>query len=354
MCLSRRGPTRSTSPFFLQKIEEFFSREVNIVISDAPEWKLRNPGGAPEIVSPGTPRSLAAAFGAATNSPWSPATPTEDKKTAKSRVETILERAKIQAKGTTDVIENAHKWGLKIWSLAKCLDWLEKFKIRIGFKKRSSTGSVGTANRHLTRSQSQDSGLCQTKDLCAPYLKFESVDFQFRPVVHEFRRYPALNFDGRAGTSPFYSSIVSSDASSRPPKGRAEAIKEQQHQQARSATRRLLSGGNKQKGKDTSGKKAANSKAPKTPTRKGRGRNNATNVEQKGAAPKEKEGQEEDIVLEPQPGYCELCETHYEDLEEHLETGGHQKVVNFESVWSQVDATILNVNQYSTAAAEDQ
>ncbi len=121
------------------------------MISDAPEWKLRNPTGAPDVVSPGTPRySLllipvtldlvtcdvcSRSLAALANSPWSPVTPvgeTQGKGTSRSRVETILERARQQAKGTSDVIENAHKWGLKIWSLHKILAWLENFKRNVG------------------------------------------------------------------------------------------------------------------------------------------------------------------------------------------------------------------------------
>ncbi len=142
----------------MQTIEDFFSSDVTTVISDAPEWKLRNPlatapanGADSTSKSPGTPRSLAAL----TNSPWSPATPqTPDgadqqrrgsaaaATAARSRVETILERARQQARGTSDVIENAYRWGLKIWSLNKILVWLESFKAQIGgsLKRKSAPG----------------------------------------------------------------------------------------------------------------------------------------------------------------------------------------------------------------------
>ena len=36
-------------------------------------------------------------------------------------------------------------------------------------------------------------------------LQFEPVDNQNRPVYAEFRKFPRLNFYGKAGTSPFYS-----------------------------------------------------------------------------------------------------------------------------------------------------
>jgi hypothetical protein len=58
--------------FFLvlpQTIEDFFSKDINTVITDAPLWKIRNPTNNPNSVSPGTPCSQ----NAIANSPWSPA-----------------------------------------------------------------------------------------------------------------------------------------------------------------------------------------------------------------------------------------------------------------------------------------
>lgn len=59
-------------------------------------------------------------------------------------MDTILERARQQSKGTSDVIENAHKWGLKVWSLHKILAWLDDLKKSLGNNlKRKSAPGVG-------------------------------------------------------------------------------------------------------------------------------------------------------------------------------------------------------------------
>jgi len=40
--------------------------------------------------------------------------------------------------GTTDVLENATRWKLQIWSLPKVFNWLESFKKKYGVPRRSS------------------------------------------------------------------------------------------------------------------------------------------------------------------------------------------------------------------------
>ena len=50
----------------------------------------------------------------------------------RSRVETILDRARHHSKGTSDVLENAHRWGLKVWALQKFIVWIEQFKAKVG------------------------------------------------------------------------------------------------------------------------------------------------------------------------------------------------------------------------------
>ncbi len=60
----------------MQTIEDFFSKEINTVITDAPLWKIQNPTNNPNSVSPGTPCSQTAIA----NSPWSPAPNSDTKK----------------------------------------------------------------------------------------------------------------------------------------------------------------------------------------------------------------------------------------------------------------------------------
>lgn len=175
------------------------------MISDAPDWKLKSPGtaqGPSNVVSPPTPCSLQSW------SPATPATPTEDKRklatpsnTPKSRVETILERAHVQAQGTCDVIEIAHKLKIHIWSLNKLWKWLEELKKKFGPLRKPA----GHWRLHQ-RSQSVDSSLHSHshRPLVSPYIKFETTTRQYKPVIHEFKRFPKLFLGGKFLGSPFY------------------------------------------------------------------------------------------------------------------------------------------------------
>lgn len=189
------------------------------MISDAPEWKLRSPQGAnkqtpsgvqgqllPATFAPSPSTSVgtpAGGNGGGVPSPWSPLSVQEDKQKvqAKSRVDTILERARQQIQPTSakscDVIETSHLWGLQVWSLQKIQVWLDNYKRRYGPFDKSSRFL------NLTRSHSAESILDQ-RTLSAPYLKFEATSHQFKPVFSEFRRFPRIYFGGRGGQSPFF------------------------------------------------------------------------------------------------------------------------------------------------------
>ena len=117
----------------------------------------------------------------------------------RTRVDTILERARAQAKGTSDVIENAAKWNIKIWKLEKVVAYVKEAKAKIGVK------SSGSGQQRLLRATSVESGLNVTSEIRAPYIKFEETNFQFRPVFYEFKKFPILHPENpRPGVSPFY------------------------------------------------------------------------------------------------------------------------------------------------------
>ena len=190
-----------------QTIEDFFSKDVTTVISDAPEWKIRHPTANPaEVLSPGTPCSLRALA----NSPWSPAdpnildNPSLRTSKAKSRTEVIFQRAQIQAKGC-DVIENAAKWGIKVRALNKFQNWLDSFKAKYGPLKggggaRSLPSSSNHYLRNHQRSQSVDSSLVQKEQLTGHFLKYEANNCQYRPVYVRFTNFPFVYSDGTPGT----------------------------------------------------------------------------------------------------------------------------------------------------------
>jgi len=105
-------------------------------------------------------------------------------------------------------------------------------------------------------------------------------------------------------------------------------------------------------------------KQPRTPTRKGRGKNlvaanhqleplketqqaQVDKCKQEQQQQPHQQSQQIQAAQEPQPGYCELCEKHFNDLDEHLNTPVHNHIVNLTSFWEKVDLAIGLVNMNS-------
>ncbi len=174
---------------YFQQIEECLSKEVTHVISDTPESKFPvSQGGAVGPPSPWTP----------TQTP-SPATSTSaldsDRRKCStappSRAETILSRVRNSGSRLTNsnsVLETAKKLNCQIWSLAKTLQWLTKFKAKYGSVKVSS-------RKTETR--------VEKKTLLPPALKLENEAQLTRPNYLELKAWPVLRFDGRPGSSPY-------------------------------------------------------------------------------------------------------------------------------------------------------
>ena len=280
-------------------------------MTDAPEWKLKNPLGAPDNVSPGTPCSL----GAIANSPWSPVTSAANSnKKSWSRVDTILARARQQAKGTSDVIENAHKWGLKIWSVHKVFAWVDNHKKEVGGFTHKRSHSV----EYPTAPDQQPHVGC--RPLRVPFLKYEahqssqSSNHQlYKPVFAEYRKFPNLYLTGKAGTSPFYA-----------PERYAETSKAKANNKKRKLELRDLSNGREVKSR----------KRQKTE----KGANNQQQQQQQ---------QQQQHQQNHKKGFCEICEKSFDDLQQHVDSRTHQHVVKVDSYWAKVDLAIGFANMNS-------
>ncbi|XP_059085279.1 protein DBF4 homolog B-like [Tigriopus californicus] len=311
-------------------IEEFFSKEVTTVISDAPDWKLKSPGTAPSsqaVVSPPTPCSLQPLSNASW-SPATPATPTEEKRklaaTPKSRVETILERAHVQAQGTCDVIEIAHKLKIHIWSLHKLWKWLEELKKKFGPLRKTA----GPWRLHQ-RSQSVDSSLHSHshRPLVSPYIKFEATTRQHKPVIHEFKRFPKLFLGGKFLGSPFYppdssqNKFVHKRLNLEDTREKVEPSEEPDHHRDKHAK---------------STRKESVRNPPKTPTKK----RPATPSQTPGVSAQKRE----------RPGFCELCNLEFTDLNTHIETEMHEYWGLNASHWVHVDSCINVLNSTGPVA----
>ena len=229
---------------FLQTIEPFFSREVTTVITDAPESRLKTAqasaaatkeklGGLanhPVHFAPSPSTSVGGTPGGGLNnknSPdfqtWSPLS-VQDQNIqnqkffqAKSRVETILEKAKqqITAKqeksNTCDVIDSAQKLGIQVWLLPKIHIWIDQLKEKIG-----NFDKLGHKNPNIIQQQQQqinkkrkrsafEQADIESRELKTPFIKYDDVTHECRPVFCEFRKFPRIYCGGRAGQSPFFS-----------------------------------------------------------------------------------------------------------------------------------------------------
>ena len=229
-------------------------------------------------------------------------------------MDTILERARAQAKGTSDVIENAAKWGIKVWKFEKVVAYVREVKQKIGLKSTNSQQH----NTTLRRAGSCDSGLNVASELRAPYIKFEETNFQFRPVFYEFKKFPSLHPENpRPGVSPFYApdpSYVVAQAAVAEGAALAQNRNRRSHRDER------------KRSKSTAAAKPATAEQP--PVKK-----QTTAPAGTVATP-----------AKPVPGYCEICEQRYESLEAHLNESTHRHTIAVSSLWRKVDLCINLVN----------
>ena len=207
----------------------------------------------------------------------------------KSRVETILEKAKQQNIGQSsscDVVETAQKLGIQCWLLSKILAWIALYKKRTAFIETLKPATIRQVRGRPHSSSENRENNTDIRELKIPYLKFEVTNHEYRPVFSEFRRFPKLFFGGRAGQSPFFppETLVSRQVRTVDPVAKAAKAYEAR-------------------------------KTPKQP--------------------------------QPQNGYCEICECPFSELEEHLNSKVHQTRVGLTNLWSKLDTCISEVNKVS-------
>lgn len=417
----------------LRTIEEFFSKEVTTLVSDAPEWKLintfdRDQPNATQIIEQTTsqqttnnqnncvpvlsPNPITPIPNTAC-SPLSVEDSTAGSKksclVAKSRAEAILEKSR-QSKtttsvaksntsgGTTDVLEKAKAWGIEIWSLNKLFTWLDKFKSRSrlpikrdgltsackqpnitqsanissvnqdhtqAFKRQDNTyftrGYATTVNLH-SRSLSVDSVLeeaVETKWIASPFLKFEPVDNQNRPVYAEFRKFPRLYCYGKAGTSPFYSAPHQNSTTAGPCNNinqnkinsvtpTAASVNRQ-----KSGLRRVFRETTKV---NRVNPKTVNSISQPKATESAKSKLGACG-DIKACSIQNKEKEKEKTVAHGRNqklGYCEVCQINFCDLLQHINSAVHKDKVAVESTWKDLDDCMVMTNFHSQAGPIDE
>ena len=109
-----------------------------------------------------------------------------------SKLAPLQARQPAKVSVSTSLLEKAVQLGIQIWSLAKTLAWLAKFRAKYG------------PHGHLRSSDSRaKSSQRTTRPLTAPCIKLESAAATTRPIFAELKSWPSLHFDGRPGSSPF-------------------------------------------------------------------------------------------------------------------------------------------------------
>ncbi|KAL6264704.1 hypothetical protein P5V15_004803 [Pogonomyrmex californicus] len=209
---------------------------------------------------------------------------------SKSRVDAMLERALTQPQQcSVDPLDNAHSWGIPIWTTDKLQTWLDK--IYESFKDTYNLKQLKQINQHSSRKD------LKIKHLKRPYVKFDSICRTTRPVFLELSSWPTLNFDGDPGSCPFdtkkngkrENKLINKEVKEN--KGDIESI-------------------NKAEGKEMT-------RRPRATTARAR--------------------RTEQLVA----GYCEICRIHYDDLSKHVQSEQHLNFVGNDDNFLSLD-TLIN------------
>ncbi|XP_046389541.1 uncharacterized protein LOC124158470 isoform X2 [Ischnura elegans] len=263
-------------------IEVFLVKEVDIVVSDRPEWTQDGKGagcsgaGGSGINGPQsgcgslTPRfsSLSTpAGGTGSESPATVDSPREavGKRRVKTRAEAMLVSARQQKQQTTiDPLENARSWKIPIWPVENVFKWIKKIQGSLLLRRPENRGRPGRPSNKF-------------KELRTPFVKLETLDVVSKPSV-------------------------------------SKKLPEPQEKEPED-----------RKDESSSSTGSPSKEEPKRMTRKGR----------PGRPPKE--------GLRPAAGaagYCEICRGDYSDLGKHLKTESHAKFAGNEKNFVSLDKLI--------------
>ncbi|XP_011877316.1 PREDICTED: uncharacterized protein LOC105567232 isoform X2 [Vollenhovia emeryi] len=274
-------------------VELFLVRSVNLVASDRVDraghanlerhrWVCNISGGSGgprslrsvEVPTPTPPTPLPSS-----ECPSSNSTLRGQTTRSKSRVDAMLERALTQPQQcSVDPLNNAHSWGIPIWTTDKLQDWLDKI-----YESLTSTSSLKQVNQQSST---------KLKHLKRPYVKFDSIHRSTRPVFLELPSWPTLNFDGDPGSCPF-------DA------------KKQEKRESKLTNKEIK----ENKREIESGKEMT--RRPRATAARAR--------------------RTEQLVA----GYCEICRVHYNDLSKHVQSEQHLNFVGNDDNFLSLD-TLIN------------
>ncbi|XP_018008720.1 protein DBF4 homolog B-like [Hyalella azteca] len=310
-------------------------------------------GGSPDssapIISPLPPTPTSTS-----HSPHHPPTPSDQTRRVTSRAAALLVRARFRKPGPSDVISNAKRWGVQVWTLAKLQSYISELASDPRYKprtspqtqKHSSTAAVlhpspssvikertilsRPAERNTPRSikssasRGQHSGEANNKK---PFIKLEDFAKKYRPLFKEISNWPALTIDSSRSTCPFAEGLPPLF----PVSGKNKTPQAKGNNCVYSVNSRPLKSPAGLRQEEDNGESFA------TPNRVfNRAEHCSTPQAVRGGVSRTRRNS---------GGYCELCRLHYTSLRTHLLSNSHQSFVTDASNYGELDQLISQVSE---------
>ena len=173
------------------KIEAFLSKDVHVLITNQQNGdrgsSLSNP--------PPTPLTPLSPLSACTSSSrmWMDSPLSTENPSAAATVMTrgkalALQAAKTQCNGSTDVLENSKRLGVRVWSLESAVRVVGKARREENRRSMSSASSKTLAHG--------------AKTLKPPFLKVEDCSNRFKPLFSEFEYWPIMDYLDKMNLDP--------------------------------------------------------------------------------------------------------------------------------------------------------
>ncbi|KAH3716168.1 uncharacterized protein LOC127855145 [Dreissena polymorpha] len=289
-------------------LEEFVSCDINYLITSTPRPK----GSQADPYRYGDISPTPSPFNCEPSP--SPGNPEEKKVTSVTRGKALLEKARINTRQTSTLLDNAERWGIKIVSLEGAFKWIDK-----ELKKLPKIA-------HTAKKSSKC--ISAYKTLKTPFIKCEAECFFYRPFYNEIDNWPRLNTDTPKGSCPFDGTLI---------KCGDESVEERGELMAAQVD--MPSEDTPREEKDTidsanTAAKPNNDKFVKKSDVDISGNNlilTAGELKRRKAAKRKQERKR---------GYCECCKLKYEDLDKHVQEDQHRRYVKDKSHYKALDILI--------------
>lgn len=179
-------------------VEECFSKDVSHVVTALGEpsahfQSTRRAFGMLNEVSPSGPFSMKCGLGSSVSNGSSNSIPNK-----MSRGQIIADKVDLtKTHGTTDVIECAHKWGMKIISLTKVEKWVQAELNKVPIEELAR---LSPSEQHMVQGFSEGK---KSFRLTSPFIKVEAVGKCYRPMCKTLDDFAQIDLTLPPGTCPF-------------------------------------------------------------------------------------------------------------------------------------------------------